>query len=462
MTISVTLGNLANLTNQNTAVSTINNNSALITTGFTSALNTQGDKMLGTLDMNSNQIINLPSPGTNNSPVRLTDLTNAMVTGTVVLPTVIGGTNISTSGTGTITISTVTSPTWTTATIGTLIGSVTASTITVSTITVSTGSITSLTSSSISSSALTASSVNITGSMTTENITCLGDLYIKGGNPWADVRAFGAVNGAESTSSIQAAINSMSSAGGWIFFPPGNYLTSSTITVPGNCFLIGCGANNTFISLGGHTSDKPVVSFTTGNNGAKDMAFFGCESAGMTSSCVSLGGASGYLKDCTTFGGSYGLNVSGNDWRIYNCYPQGYTGCVYTTGSNFYTDCKFDNNLSGCLYGVNIAAGSGQLENQFLNTDFSGVYTYSVNVNDGGANSALSKFVGCVLSSRINLPSHGWTAFTTCEIGITGTTSFVASSTTGVVTMVGNYCTAGSLSTSVAGTKEYSANFGIV
>lgn len=82
MTISVTLGNLTNLTN-NTAVSTINANSAAIEVGFSSALNTAGDKMLGTLDMNSNQIINLSPPATGNSPLRLQDLSNFTGSGTV-------------------------------------------------------------------------------------------------------------------------------------------------------------------------------------------------------------------------------------------------------------------------------------------------------------------------------------------------------------------------------------------
>jgi hypothetical protein len=74
MTIPITLATLANLQNQTTAVNTINNNSTTITTAFSSALNTAGDQMVGNLDMNSNQILNLPAPATMLSPVRLEDV----------------------------------------------------------------------------------------------------------------------------------------------------------------------------------------------------------------------------------------------------------------------------------------------------------------------------------------------------------------------------------------------------
>jgi trimeric autotransporter adhesin len=74
MTVPITLTNLANLNNPTTAVNTINSNNTAIASAFSSALYTVGDQMLGVLDMNSNQIINLPAPSTINSPVRLIDV----------------------------------------------------------------------------------------------------------------------------------------------------------------------------------------------------------------------------------------------------------------------------------------------------------------------------------------------------------------------------------------------------
>lgn len=83
MTINVSLNQLVNLQNENTAVTQINQNSNILTTGFVSALNTAGDQMQGTLDMNSNQVINLPTPATANSPARLQDLSTVVGGGTV-------------------------------------------------------------------------------------------------------------------------------------------------------------------------------------------------------------------------------------------------------------------------------------------------------------------------------------------------------------------------------------------
>lgn len=76
MSINIELNDLVNLQNETTAVTLINKNSETIEGGFTTALNTTGDQMLGTLDMNSNNIINLPTPATANSPLRLQDISS--------------------------------------------------------------------------------------------------------------------------------------------------------------------------------------------------------------------------------------------------------------------------------------------------------------------------------------------------------------------------------------------------
>jgi hypothetical protein len=78
MTDKVTLTNLANLDNPTTVVSTINSNNANLTSAINNTLSRDGtspNQMLSTLDMNSFNIINLPSPATVNSPARLVDVT---------------------------------------------------------------------------------------------------------------------------------------------------------------------------------------------------------------------------------------------------------------------------------------------------------------------------------------------------------------------------------------------------
>lgn len=77
MTINVTLNPIVNLQDTTTAQTTLNNNNVAVAGGFTTSLNVTGDQMKGNLDMNSNQILNLPSPATAQSPVRLMDVTSS-------------------------------------------------------------------------------------------------------------------------------------------------------------------------------------------------------------------------------------------------------------------------------------------------------------------------------------------------------------------------------------------------
>lgn len=77
----VTLSDLDNLTSP-TAISTINSNSATIETAFDNTLSRDGtspNTMGSSLDMNSNRILNLPSPSANTEPVRLGDLSNTSI-----------------------------------------------------------------------------------------------------------------------------------------------------------------------------------------------------------------------------------------------------------------------------------------------------------------------------------------------------------------------------------------------
>src|SRR5258706_1107258 len=80
MAENISLNNVATFQNDTTAVNVVNGNNAAITTAFTDTLSRSGispNQMTSTLDMNNNQIINLPFPTTLNSPARLQDVTNA-------------------------------------------------------------------------------------------------------------------------------------------------------------------------------------------------------------------------------------------------------------------------------------------------------------------------------------------------------------------------------------------------
>lgn len=79
MTDKITLGSIASFQNDATAVTQYNANSAIITAGMDNTLSRDGtspNQMGSSLDMNSNQIINLPAPSSANSPVRLADVSS--------------------------------------------------------------------------------------------------------------------------------------------------------------------------------------------------------------------------------------------------------------------------------------------------------------------------------------------------------------------------------------------------
>lgn len=82
----ITLNNVGSLIDATTAQTTINNNNSTVVTAFDNTLSRNGaapNTMQAPLDMNSNQIVNLPAPVSSNSPLRLQDLSTFVGGGTV-------------------------------------------------------------------------------------------------------------------------------------------------------------------------------------------------------------------------------------------------------------------------------------------------------------------------------------------------------------------------------------------
>lgn len=75
----LTLNDLASLQNETSAITTINNNNAATETALENTLSRDGtspNAMNAVLDMNSNRIINLPTPVANTEPLRVIDAVN--------------------------------------------------------------------------------------------------------------------------------------------------------------------------------------------------------------------------------------------------------------------------------------------------------------------------------------------------------------------------------------------------
>jgi hypothetical protein len=82
----IVLNDIASLTNEQSALTLLNSNSAIIETASDNTLSRDGtapNHMLADLDMNSNDILNLPEPINPTSPLRLQDLSDFLGTGTI-------------------------------------------------------------------------------------------------------------------------------------------------------------------------------------------------------------------------------------------------------------------------------------------------------------------------------------------------------------------------------------------
>lgn len=91
----ITLTDLANLQNENTAVNAINTNNAVLELALDNTVSRDGtapNQMLANLDMNGNHITNLPTPTSNYEPLRVIDAATLGAGGSIpVSPLPVGG-----------------------------------------------------------------------------------------------------------------------------------------------------------------------------------------------------------------------------------------------------------------------------------------------------------------------------------------------------------------------------------
>lgn len=287
-------------------------------------------------------------------------------------------------------------------------------------------------------------------------------LQVGSGQPWADVKAWGATgNGTtDDTTAVQNAINFMQTTygGGYVFFPPGWFYVASGLTISASVILMGCGMNVTVLSTqqpaNRTLNDVTVVSFTDASiyPGIRDTLILGYSSNAATAHCLDLASSvsslHGTLERCIIVGGNYAIHTrQATDWRINNCLIAGMNGGVISNGANYWTDCSIDTGFIAGSTGTAFVqappiSGTAVQENQFSQVDLSGAWTASISINAAGT--ALAKFMGCVISSPIVITNAVWTAFSTCEVPTsitvgTNPTSFSAcNSYTGAVVVSGS------------------------
>ncbi len=82
----------------------------------------------------------------------------------------------------------------------------------------------------------------------------------------ANILDFGAVNNADSTTAIQAALTSLAVSGGTVYAPAGTYLVTTQLTVPSNVAVVGEGIGITKFSATSAMTASQAVFYGNGSN----------------------------------------------------------------------------------------------------------------------------------------------------------------------------------------------------
>lgn len=203
---------------------------------------------------------------------------------------------------------------------------------------------------------------------------------------WVDVKEYGATGDGvtDDTTSIQNAINTLSSTGGKVLFPIGTYKISSTITVPSYVFLVGMSRYRSQITAS--TTAITMVSFPDRDSaGISQMLLTGNNTASVG---IDIGAGSN--------------TIIIHDVQVHNCSVSGGIGIYFhgTSTANPVMLSHLDSfTISGCYTGLRIDyAAGGSIKRGAIQTytaqgiygayDSSGVNFDSVNVenNSGTAN----------------------------------------------------------------------------
>lgn len=280
--------------------------------------------------------------------------------------------------------------------------------------------------------------------------------------PWADITAWGAVRGQDSTTAIQAAIDHMDStySGGFVFVPPEGFVTGPAgLTLKSSVILMGSGMGRSFLNGAGQDSTAITFDGTCNWAGVRDIIVNGFTNTAATQNAVIVSiGVPITMSNVIIQGGNYALDVRGQG-RFYNVSPQGSrTGCVLSSGSSYFTDCSFDVN-TGIQFAYSRVAGStaGDTEDQLIDCDISGNYVNSIHIDDGTTHQVQTKLIGCVISSPIVVANHKWTLFSGCELG----TPVFTLTSTNPITIMGCYAQGSGTVTLAQANVIKSANFQI-
>ena len=207
----------------------------------------------------------------------------------------------------------------------------------------------------------------------------------------------------------------------------GNFKCNSALTMRGGVTLCGHSKEGTVLNFSGANVDCITFDSTVRYGGLRDLYVQGYNGAGETKSTVVVAeNAPVILRRCLIWGSLNGLTTAGVDGTIEDCFIAAKSGTsILSSGANWYRRCKIDTVPGNSVADAFIQGARSPglpvtvMENHFDQCDFSGQFTRSVSINDGGQASAISVFTGCVMSSNIVITAHNAALFTACEFGST-------------------------------------------
>jgi hypothetical protein len=231
---------------------------------------------------------------------------------------------------------------------------------------------------------------------------------------------------------------------GTVVVPQGSYALDQGLLVRGGVALAGAGQSASILWV---RDDTDVVVFDAGTCGAgaalTNLTVLGYQAGHSDHNAVTVGeGCPVDLSNDTIWFGNGGLYDKGVGGVIENSFISGYQYAVVSQGANWYIRDKLDTSGLGSetafYQGLPVPSAVGG-RNYFSESDFSGDYQYSVQIQDA-TNTAITIFDGAVLSSPVLVNGARWTAFLGDEIG---SPTFVVNANAGDVVVAASYAFGG-------------------
>jgi len=273
--------------------------------------------------------------------------------------------------------------------------------------------------------------------------------YFKSGQPWADIRAFGADPASPSNEvPIQQAIDYMAATynGGVVLMPPQIFGVTGGVALKKGVRLVGSGVRSTYLS--GFTTNVNTLTFDSScvrGCSVENMSiqgYYNPNTSLVTSNAIVVSqNIPAKILHVEAFYGAAALYTQGIDGHCFDSWFNGCVDSVVSNGANWYNRSIFNGNGSfasqryGFWQGIGYAGATSQ-ENHFTLCDFSGNFVNSILLqNPYTATPSINIFNGCITSAPVSVLNNYFASFSGHEFG---SPTFALGAAGGDVSIVGS------------------------